>query len=148
MESFLPVCILCYQGSLSMVVMMGVLFEPDATVSARTRAGLIQVNINFRVSQGPSSTIADCLPSLHEPYGFLCNELHRAKWVWLEAHCSLLESWSRTWSGTRTLACRPGCGIVWGLLSYWRFLLLCNSSIVGFDSSSGCRCRSTSFDAF
>jgi len=124
------------------------LFEPDATVSACTRTWLIQVYVNFWMTQGTSATVANRFPPLHESYRFLRDELHRAQWVRLEVHCSLFESWSRSRPWTRTLARRPSCGVVWSLLNHWCILLFGNSSIVGFDSSTRCRCRGSALKAF
>ena len=99
-----------------LMMVMRVLLEPNATVSACTRSGLIQVEVNLGMTQRSSSSIANGLSALHNPDGFLRNHCHSTRRVRLEVHIRLFESRTSPRTRTRLLIRRPGGRVVGALL--------------------------------
>jgi len=69
-----------------------ILLETQTAVSARTRPSLVQIDIYFWMPQWSIAPVADGLPTVHQAYGLLGNELHSAQWSRLGLHGSLLEA--------------------------------------------------------
>lgn len=89
------------------MMMMWILLKPDAAISACSRSRLVQVDINFGMSQGPTSSIANCFPTVNKSHRLFCNEGHGAQGIGLELHRRLLESWTFTTDRTGTLTGGP-----------------------------------------
>jgi hypothetical protein len=72
--------------------MMGCLFETEPAITARLRAGLVQVNVDLGMAKWTSATVTDGLAAVNEADGLVRNELHRTKGVGLQLHDGLLEA--------------------------------------------------------
>jgi len=91
------------------------LFEPQSTVSARTRSRLIQIDVDLGVPKRSASTVTYSLATVNYADGFLCYQLHRADRVRLQFHRGLFESWTGALCRSRSLTSRPWSWIVWRL---------------------------------
>jgi len=106
----------CTTNSIAYSMVMWSLLESESAVAAWTWAWFIEVDVNFGVTEWPSSAITNCLSSIHYPHGFTGDHFHGAQRRRLKFHHRLFESWTFRCNRPWTLRSRPCRWVVWCLL--------------------------------
>jgi len=94
------------------LVLMRSELESDSTVSAWLGTRFVQVYIDFRVTEGATSTITRNYPGVGEPNGLPINHFHGAQRLGLELHRSLLKARAGESVGPWPLVGRPWFWVV------------------------------------